>query len=118
VFAEGEYDGVLGFSQGATLTSLLCTTQGIRATGFTPQFAIMVAGRANQEMCHWYDTVRPGIPSLHIWGKIDKINSSIKSKQLADGFAQKQVVEHPKGHLFPECSESIEAIDFFIKQHT
>eukprot|EP00658_Telonema_sp_P-2_P073738 TRINITY_DN62848_c0_g2_i2.p1 TRINITY_DN62848_c0_g2~~TRINITY_DN62848_c0_g2_i2.p1 ORF type:complete len:215 (-),score=27.41 TRINITY_DN62848_c0_g2_i2:331-975(-) len=114
---EEPCDGILGFSQGATLTSLMCTRQGIEATGFSPKLAIMIAGRSNQKLEEWYRHVDPTIRTLHLYGLKDKVNSAERCAQLAGYFgSSKQVLSYPRGHVVPDTPDVIARIHDFCQE--
>jgi pimeloyl-ACP methyl ester carboxylesterase len=109
LFAEQDFDGVFGFSQGAGLTGLLV---GMRApdgrpTASTPlrfDFAVMVGGFVSDEPGHasLYESVASfEVPSLHIMGRSDMVVPMEVSRRLADCFTSPRVVEHPGGHVIP-----------------
>lgn len=93
VFAtQGPFDGVLGMSQGAVLTSILC---GLDEFPFA--FAIMFGGfRAQDPMISPVYTRRKryAIPSLHVYGTSDNIVAPEASAQLARAFTAPTVVVH------------------------
>ncbi|MCP9263604.1 hypothetical protein DINM_006994 [Dirofilaria immitis] len=73
---EGPFDGILGFSQGATLAFLLSALK----------------------------KMKPNLPCLHVFGETDKIVSHELSRKLVDLFDKNMVVvvEHPGGHMYTE----------------
>lgn len=103
-------DGILGFSQGSSLTGLFCAlrTDQIR-------FAICISGFPSRADAHQMLTV-PGsidLPSLHIYGEADVLVDNERTKQLAACFVDPQIASHPGGHFFPELFP-IEAIRSFL----
>ena len=44
---QGPFDGVLGFSQGASMVSLLCAMQAQQATGDKPGSPVFTVGYGN-----------------------------------------------------------------------
>jgi len=115
--STAQYDGVLGFSQGATLASLMCTARGIASTGYKPEFCILVAGRrCRGEVEDWYHEIDQEIPTLHMHGTKDKINSPAAAIQLAELFPQPcEVHSYEKGHVFPTGNEEVAAIRSFLE---
>eukprot|EP00656_Telonema_subtile_P057930 TRINITY_DN9659_c0_g1_i1.p1 TRINITY_DN9659_c0_g1~~TRINITY_DN9659_c0_g1_i1.p1 ORF type:complete len:215 (-),score=29.31 TRINITY_DN9659_c0_g1_i1:56-700(-) len=110
---DNPVDGILGFSQGASMASLMCTAEGIAATGLEPKFAILAAGRQHARMQHWYDEVRNDIPTLHMCGTGDRVNTATACCALADKFAGSELLTYKRGHSFPddndEAGDTIEA---------
>ncbi|KAK2163287.1 hypothetical protein LSH36_82g02012, partial [Paralvinella palmiformis] len=73
---QGPFDGVLGFSQGASMLSLLCGLQQHQGQEcpFHFDFAIFVAGfkSRSEGHRHLYDDLIQ-IPTLHVYGETDKV---------------------------------------------
>lgn len=78
-WSQGEYDGVLGFSQGAVIAAVLCAELARRAASGDasvrlPRFAVIIAGfgRPVPEGLEAFPPASPlAVPSLHIWGDAD-----------------------------------------------
>ena len=75
VFKEqGPFDGILGFSQGATLASILCDLLEKGALNFSFKFAILVSGFKSRLAPHsHFFQVKKTIPTLHVIGETDRI---------------------------------------------
>ena len=71
---NGPFDGVIGFSQGGSLTAMLCLMQESRIHDFGFKFAIIIAGFKSQCSPHdnIYSTIST-IPSLHVIGEGDQV---------------------------------------------
>ena len=96
---QGPFDGVLGFSQGATLAALLCLT---RPDLFT--FAVLFAGYVprDAQTLAWMDAGVPGrLPSFHCLGLSDASVPPDIARSLASRFAAPVIHEHDGGHVVP-----------------
>eukprot|EP00698_Gefionella_okellyi_P004718 TRINITY_DN14313_c0_g1_i1.p1 TRINITY_DN14313_c0_g1~~TRINITY_DN14313_c0_g1_i1.p1 ORF type:complete len:244 (-),score=23.35 TRINITY_DN14313_c0_g1_i1:128-823(-) len=120
---QGPFDGVLGFSQGAAVTSVLCALQQLQPEAFPSRFrfAVMFSGFCSpaEEHQRLYEQCRGiDIPSLHVFGATDRQISV--SQQLADVFAdtggRKVVVWHQLGHVVPSSAEFIAQYEAFLAQ--
>ena len=105
--AHGPFDGIFGFSQGASLTSLLV---GLRSPDGNPteakpltfDFAAMVGGFLGADPVlalqyanrHCYD-----LPSAHIIGRSDGIVPAPLSRALAAAFKDPLILDHGGGHV-------------------
>ncbi|KJE94170.1 dihydrofolate reductase [Capsaspora owczarzaki ATCC 30864] len=123
---EGPFDGILGFSQGAAMTAVLCS-QASAAAGAeqaaqgaaTPRFrfAMMFAGFPVKDPTyqHFYEK-QIHIPSLHVYGESDGIIAPHNSKRLADLFDNSVVHVHVGGHFLPsQASMRGVYLDFIAK---
>ncbi|XP_066992353.2 esterase OVCA2 [Anabrus simplex] len=116
---SGPFDGLLGFSQGATFVSILCGMQQRKLLDFSFQFAVMVAGF--KSLCkphdeHYTETVL--IPTLHVFGESDKVIPKERSIQLTKHFKDPVVLEHPGGHFVPAADAQKQTyISFFESVH-
>lgn len=99
IASEGPFDGVLGFSQGATLAALLCLT---RPTLFS--FAICVAGFVPRDaaVAGAFESDAPAaIPTFHCTGETDASVPPEVCRRLAACFVDPVVFSHPGGHVVP-----------------
>lgn len=116
---QGPFDGVLGFSQGACVTSALAAQHshpdGTPAVRFG--FGIMVGGFAyrGQGAGPLFRHRPLRTPSLHVYGKRDKIVSPKSSEDLASLFDSPAVHAHTGGHAFPQTDASLEFFAEFIR---
>ncbi|TDL16828.1 hypothetical protein BD410DRAFT_794926 [Rickenella mellea] len=105
---QGPFDGIIGFSQGATLAALL--TGYLEYSNINPKFAcidhppfslgIFISGYIAQSPA----TPLPKImrtPSLHIIGVNDVVVLPQHSKDLSRRFSQPRVEIHEGGHWIP-----------------
>lgn len=122
-FKEGDnqksYDGVIGFSQGASLLSMLCLMQQKESKQWF-KFAILVAGfksRSSKHSHHYEE--KSVIPSLHIYGQSDQIVSHEMSEELLQYFDNPKVWLHPGGHFVPATgSQKKVYVDFLQEMQT
>ncbi|XP_064613787.1 esterase OVCA2-like isoform X2 [Liolophura sinensis] len=116
---EGPFDGVLGFSQGASFLSLLCAIKE-QDTDSPIQFdfAIVVAGFKSRSSDH-QDLYRNKVscPSLHVYGETDGVIPKDMSEELAnDQFIEPTILQHPGGHFIPASSAQKKVyLDFLNK---
>ena len=90
---QGPFDGIMGFSQGATLAGYLCANREELKLDF--KFAIMMCGFKS----YLIDKVNINIPSIHIIGKNDTIILPSKSRELANAFKDPILIEHNGRHV-------------------
>ncbi|CAF3913298.1 unnamed protein product [Adineta steineri] len=115
--SEGPFDGIIGFSQGAALTGILC---GLQPFGnITFNFAILISGFPSRAECH-EQLMQPNsiknIPSLHIYGTNDVLVTNDRTLQLADVFENSLVLSHLGGHFTPNTWPSTDIIQFLFEQ--
>ncbi|KAK9673374.1 hypothetical protein RND81_12G163600 [Saponaria officinalis] len=121
VFAkEGPFDGVLGFSQGAAMTALLCAQKSKNVSGLNFRFVIMCSGFAiNLE---GYSEGSLTCPSLHVFGAGggDRQISSSFSRDLASFFEDgcRVIIEHDSGHIIPTRPPYIDEVKEFLRRFT
>ncbi|KAF7994463.1 hypothetical protein HCN44_003935 [Aphidius gifuensis] len=97
---EGPFDGVLGFSQGASFVSILCAIQQKKMSSIKFDFAILISGFKSLCQPHQiYYNEKINLPSLHVYGETDKIIPPAMAKDLAESFDDSQVVVHEGGHF-------------------
>ncbi|WFD36429.1 dihydrofolate reductase [Malassezia cuniculi] len=109
--AHGPFDGILGFSQGASVSSTVAATfeqPGVAPETSVPlqsaplKFAIIVSGFVPREpnLSKLFD--KPiELPSLHVIGREDAIVEPKSSEKLAKCFANARVEFHDGGHFLP-----------------
>ncbi|MEO8901092.1 MAG: alpha/beta hydrolase [Polyangiaceae bacterium] len=110
---ERPFDGVFGFSQGATLAGLLVALQ---APSF--EFAILVGGFASADAAH-VPLYRPGVfqvPSLHLIGLADNVVPPERSRALALSFHKPLILEHEGGHIVPAGGQVLSGTQAFLRQ--
>jgi len=110
--------GVLGFSQGAMLASIVAALCA-RGELATIRFVILIAGRAPRA-----DVMQPffaqpiTLPSLHVWGQRDHFTAPA-SEALVQRFdpATREVAVWPGAHVIPARGTAADAIVDFIHRH-
>ncbi|XP_076024687.1 esterase OVCA2 [Genypterus blacodes] len=118
VKAQGPFDGILGFSQGAALVAMLCSLQEQnQEPDFCFRFAILVAGfcSACTEHQRFYSAPLQ-IPSLHVFGLEDRVIPDNMSRELLPSFLDSQVLIHPGGHFVPAASAHRPTYQDFLKR--
>ncbi|KAL3271155.1 hypothetical protein HHI36_021653 [Cryptolaemus montrouzieri] len=112
----GPFDGVLGFSQGACLTGLLCDLQhrGLLEAKFN--FAIIISGFKSKALPHlkYYSEII-NLPSMHVIGDNDRIIPRDMSDALSECFEDALIVRHTGGHIVPVSSDQKEHYENFVK---
>ena len=98
---DGPFDGVLGFSQGATLAALLCLAEpdlfrfAVCFAGFLPRDATV---RAPFDAA----TAAPNLtPTFHCFGDSDASVPPDVASALSACFADPVLFTHPGGHVVP-----------------
>lgn len=115
--SQQQFDGILGFSQGAIITSLLCAIQE-NPRCYVPEFssvrfAIMFSGFPSRADEHQHLLVKPiNLPSMHVWGLKDETIPAYASRKLAEKFRieDRITLEHSNGHIVPSdaaCRNSV-----------
>ncbi|XP_014239421.1 esterase OVCA2 [Cimex lectularius] len=103
---NGPYDGLFGFSQGATFAALICCL--IQKGEFQANFKFVIIGAGFRSLCkphlHYYNT-KLVIPSLHIIGETDQVISKERCESLLEIFENPQILRHPGGHYIPASKE-------------
>jgi len=110
---DGPFDGVMGFSQGAALLTLLCLIKARNPELLSPSvkfdFAIMIASFQSVSSKHaqWYEKsgAKASIPTLHVMGTEDKVIKKALSEQLLDLFEEPSKLYHSGGHFVPATSK-------------
>lgn len=132
---NGPFDGVLGFSQGTTMTLILAALQSPNAAegfgelhkkwseGEIPpplKFIIMVGGFVPRDGEMTAALERLGsipLPSLHIMGQQDEAITTDASRQLMSLFESTTTKEvlHDGGHVVPHGGEVKQAVTEFLE---
>ncbi|XP_057513099.1 uncharacterized protein LOC130795139 [Actinidia eriantha] len=108
ITSNGPFDGLLGFSQGATLSALLL---GYQAQGKVlqdhPPFKLFVSISGSKfrdpSICEiaYKDPIR--VRSVHFIGAKDWLR--LPSQELAAAFLNPLIINHPQGHTVPRLDE-------------
>ena len=112
--AEGPFDGLLGFSQGACLAALLCIMQ--QTTSFPKfKFVILVSGFRSLLSPHAHFYKEPiSFPSFHTIGATDDVISAQASEDLFTCFLGALSYRHQGGHYIPASLELRTALQEFL----
>ncbi|GAX81281.1 hypothetical protein CEUSTIGMA_g8713.t1 [Chlamydomonas eustigma] len=105
---HGPFDGLLGFSQGSTLSSLVALLQSTgQAFQEVPQlkFLILAAGSLcrDEKYASLYSSARIACPTFLAIGDKDPLREG--STKLADALSTVHVFRHPEGHKVPKIAE-------------
>ena len=111
---NGEFIGVLGFSQGATMAALVASH--LQCFRFLVCFGGFVPRSASAKLLLSFKN-----PSLHVIGRNDTYISPQESMGLASYLgslgSQVEIINHDGGHVVPQTAEYRDQIvDFIIKQ--
>lgn len=123
---SGPFDGVMGFSQGASIAAVLCA---LKQTGGIPddsfKFAIIASGYLSQvdEHLEIFSSIKKiCVPSLHIYGVMgdDRQVSVQASGELLAHFDDRtaHTVRHNMGHIIPSTKSYVEEYKAFLSQFT
>lgn len=116
---QGPFQGLLGFSQGAAVTSALAAHLGVpgKPAAVDFRFGIMAGGFAfrgrGSSSLFRHRPLR--VPSLHMYGQRDKLVLPSSSEELARLFESPTVHAHPGGHSFPQTRPSVDAVAEFLR---
>ncbi|VVA36847.1 PREDICTED: esterase [Prunus dulcis] len=109
ITSKGPFDGLLGFSQGATLSGLLLgyQAQGKLLKEHPPfKFFISISGAKfrDPKICDiaYKDTIKA--KSVHFIGAKDWLK--LPSEDLAAEFDNPLIIRHPQGHMVPRLDEA------------
>ncbi len=117
---EGPFDGILSFSQGASLVSLLAAEKLMDPTSKVKfRFAILVSGFKSALTAHQNAYATPiACPSLHIFGDSDSVIPVHLSVDLAEAFTSAYTFRHSGGHYVPASAELKAILVNFLKPLT
>lgn len=87
----GDVDGVLGFSQGASLAAWLCSAQARLELRWSPRVAVLIGSYAGPQQYALDSGILANTSSLHMFGLNDHVVSAAKSRAVADIFLSSQV---------------------------
>ncbi|CAI4232835.1 unnamed protein product [Auanema sp. JU1783] len=112
---NGPFDGLFGFSQGASMCHLLLALEKAGKIQLNFKFAILCAGFLSLSSVHSsLLTYNFDIPSFHIYGESDDIVNSKRSIELASKFENSRCVTHEGGHCVPSMTKNKEQIKEFF----
>ena len=118
---KGGWDGVVAFSQGATLVSLLLAMPQMSCSRI--RFAVLIAGSPSRAIVHqqFFEKKISGVKTLNIYGKQDHhLGTPEQMKErtlkLAACFEEAEVYEHGGGHFTPKWWPWDVIVDFILNQ--
>eukprot|EP01118_Nematostelium_gracile_P012193 TRINITY_DN4422_c0_g1_i1.p1 TRINITY_DN4422_c0_g1~~TRINITY_DN4422_c0_g1_i1.p1 ORF type:complete len:121 (-),score=34.20 TRINITY_DN4422_c0_g1_i1:44-406(-) len=114
---KGPFEGIMGFSQGGIMTSILCGKKIQNQSPLPFNFIINIAGfKARALELQPLFEQKFKIPSLHIYGEKDTLKEGTiaYSKQFEDPI----VVSHEFGHDIPQDEPTIERIVSFVNSQS
>ncbi|PVU91735.1 hypothetical protein BB561_004242 [Smittium simulii] len=123
VKTRGPFDGIVGFSQGAILASILASIFSRKDRGsirFESQpplkFAIIIGGGKpeNSSLLHYLDQ-KINCKTLIIIGKWDTVVASERALLLSELFDNPQIIYHDGGHIVPLTPYIIQETSKFLK---
>lgn len=127
--ANGAYDGLLGFSQGAMFVSLLLgmgeQSPLVASTGRGPHFGLLFSGMlprvaAPQMQSYLKEPIAIGVPTLHIFGIQDVDVTYRQSISLARQFDPMctQLMQHGGGHEVAKEPRLVKDVVRFVENWT
>jgi len=114
---KGPFDGIFGFSQGATMAAHICALRDQPDSPFKFKFALLCAGfksKSTQHQKYYTNTIH--CPSLHIFGESDKVIAGERSEELSGLFENAHVLKHTGGHFLPTTSKEKKVYQDFLQQ--
>nr|XP_054766854.1 esterase OVCA2-like [Lytechinus pictus] len=102
---QGPFDGVLAFSQGAAMLTLICGLKQQGDTRFPFNFAILVAGFRSLSSGHDHCfKEKITCPTLHVFGDTDQVIPKESSEAMLQYFTDPVTLQHTGGHYVPATS--------------
>ncbi|KAK2197128.1 bifunctional Alpha-Beta hydrolase fold/Serine hydrolase FSH [Babesia duncani] len=103
-------DGIMGFSQGASMVTLFLKRLLQHKGSWRPKFCVLFSGPmpANVHLRNILNEGPPiSIPSLHLLGEKDLIVTSARALPLIDYYTNAEIHNHKSGHVVPhtECKQ-------------
>ncbi|KAL9181522.1 hypothetical protein ACHAXT_010327 [Thalassiosira profunda] len=115
---SGPFHGILGFSQGAVMASVMCASSPIESD---LRFALLIGGfpprdTELQKLMKESPALQK-LNSLHIIGEGDDLVKPEWSKKLTEMFHSPSVLLHPGGHYIPTSRSYCDQIIDFVEQN-
>ncbi|KAI8909465.1 serine hydrolase FSH [Powellomyces hirtus] len=112
--ASPPFDGILGFSQGATMAALV-----LPSLDPPPRFSIHCSGFFPHDPAHGAMLAAlPTVPSLHVMGRSDAWVPPARSEALRAMFKDPQTMVHDGGHFIPTNATHRRTYKEFVGQFT
>jgi len=117
-FLRGEYDGILGFSQGAILATIVCAELQRRGSKAC-RFAVLVSGfgkpvPGDLDVYPLEELLQ--VPSLHVWGLLDDHIPPAASEVLESFFVAPRRHVHQGAHFVPQKAADCQVFLEFFSQ--
>ncbi|XP_078278279.1 esterase OVCA2 [Rhinoraja longicauda] len=113
----GPFDGIMGFSQGAALVSMICALGQQGDPRFQFDFAILVAGfRSRCKLHNHFYKESIILPTLHVFGETDRVIPGELSRELSTTFVNPVVLTHPGGHFVPASAAQKQVYFDFLEK--
>eukprot|EP00088_Acartia_fossae_P064024 TRINITY_DN7858_c0_g1_i1.p1 TRINITY_DN7858_c0_g1~~TRINITY_DN7858_c0_g1_i1.p1 ORF type:complete len:399 (+),score=63.91 TRINITY_DN7858_c0_g1_i1:51-1199(+) len=123
VAEEGPFDGLLAFSQGASLGALLLAKQELGLINLQLKFGILVSAfisRCGDHQEQFEKLVNSDkkieVPTLHIYGQTDKVIETEMSTELLKYFNNPTTLEHEGGHFVPTPGGMKQDLNKFLEE--
>ena len=120
-FIDGGYDGILGFSEGAMIASVVAARAALGEEGACTgslRFAILCGGAVPtpyEELLERLQASKQSIPTAHCMSKADAKHGAEQGERLARYFGEEAMVAyHDGGHAMPsakECKPVVSYVD-------
>ncbi len=115
VWKEDEFDGIIGFSQGAAMSALLAAMLKKDNAMRIPKFIICISGIKVRDprFVPYYKAISD-LPSAHIFGQHDPVK--ILTNKLVKCFDSPVILTHERGHIVPRLhSDMSETLKNFMR---
>ena len=100
VWKEDEFDGIIGFSQGAAISALFAARLKKENAVRIPKFIICISGiKVRDARFDPYYEAISDLPNLHIFGQHDPVK--ILTNKLVKCFDSPVILTHERGHVVP-----------------
>jgi len=112
---QGPFDGILGFSQGATMAAHICSLRELKDSPYKFNFSILCAGFKSRSKLHekYYEN-KITCPTLHVYGDTDKVIPKEMSLELQDLFVDSTTLNHAGGHYLPATANERKVYQTFL----
>ncbi|KAJ3221437.1 hypothetical protein HK099_003531 [Clydaea vesicula] len=121
---QGPFVGILGFSQGATLASLVTSileNPDLFVTKINHpklKFSLLFSGLKSRDQKHlkfYQNTIQS--PSLHVLGNFDSTVDNSQSMDLTKCYQYPEILRFDGGHEIPDSTDALFSIQKFINEN-
>jgi predicted esterase len=115
---NGPYDGVLAFSQGATMAALISLLS--HEDSLPWHFAVLIAGfePADETVLAKIPSSPSALPTMHVSGATDLSVPKAQTVLLASRFCSPEMYEHPGGYSIPRNGQFRTVLKKFVATHS